>query len=137
MKKTASIMCLVLAMFMAMTVFTACGDSENITSDGDSVTTTGIVDSLDGTYDLVKMIEGDQVIDKDALEALEQNGQKVTLVIQGNSAIMTSWNNTELLTVDTSAKTMTDSTGFSPSYVLNGNTLTLLSDEATMVFEKQ
>lgn len=120
MKKIVSITCLILAMFMVMSVFAACGDSSEA--------------SLDGTYELVKMTQGEMEITSDLLEA---SGQEFSMTIQGNTATLKVSGQEETLTIDTSAKTMSDSKGEAVPYTLDGNTLTFSQDGMTMVFEKK
>lgn len=120
MKKIVSITCLILAMFMVMSVFAGCGDSSEA--------------SLDGTYELVKMSQGDTEINSDLLKA---SGQEFTMTIQGNTATMNISGQEETLTIDTSAKTMTDSDGTAVPYTFDGKSVTFSPDGMTMEFVKK
>ncbi len=95
--------------------------------------------SLDGTYKLVEMTSGNDTIGQDTLTAVEHSAYNasVTITINGDHATVNMLTEFEYLTIDKSAKTMTDSSGTIVYYHHSGNRLTLTADKSKMVFEKQ
>ena len=95
--------------------------------------------SLDGTYKLVEMTSGNDTISQDTLTAVEQSAYNasITITINGNHATVNMLTEFEYLTIDQSAKTMTDSTGTIVNYQHSGNRLTLTAEKYKLVFEKQ
>lgn len=85
------------------------------------------------------MSSGNDTIGQDMLTAVEQSAYNasVTITINGNHATVNLLTEFEYMTIDKSAKTMTDSSGTIVYYHHSGNQLTLTADNYKMVFEKQ
>lgn len=91
--------------------------------------------SIDGSYKLVEFTaDGEDAMRElgDAMITLEVNGTTATMM--GTDDI--SGNSSEQLTVDTKNQLMTDDTGSSVPYTVEGNRLSLHGNGYVMVFEK-
>lgn len=122
MKKTISILCIALAVIMMAATLASCGGA-----------------SMNGTYKLTKgSVDGEEYDTESFLLLMGlEEGTSITLTVQDTSATLSRGDEDIKLTVDTDAMTMADEYNDTRSFTFSGNTITLLQDSMTAIFEKE